>query len=94
MKTKNYNTDPLKIINFKIAVKILSIINDEPKINPTNLAMQTGLQYSRCYRYLVWWDMLQCIKITFLGKRQSISLTPRGKDISKKLKNVTFDDHT
>lgn len=71
-------------LNMGVALRILSILREHGHTNKTNLAGKSGLNYSRCVKYVKILMMLGWIKIVF-DDDNYLAITDKGIEIVNRL---------
>lgn len=56
------NKKELKRIEWSIVRRIITILQSNPRMKKTHIAMKSGLGYDKCMLYLAWMDMMGLIR--------------------------------
>ena len=52
----------LKRIEWSIVRRVVTILQSDPRMKKTHIAMKSGLGYDKCMLYLAWMEMLGLIR--------------------------------
>ena len=81
----DYNRSNLKKIDWRIVTIILKHLYENSYEKRTNLAMISGLQYSRFMRYLKWLQFVKWVEVIEKDESKMVQLTSTGTEICEKL---------
>lgn len=68
------------LFNMSIILRILSTLHEEGRMNITNLASRTRLNYSKCMKYINLMALLGWIKVIF-DETHYLAITEKGFEV-------------
>ena len=75
-----------KIFSVDVIIRILSTLRENGRLNRTNLAGKTGLNYKQCVKYITLLQTIDWIRV-IIDRNHYTVITERGIEIVEKLQN-------
>ena len=76
-----------KTFNIAVIRRILSTLHEHGQMKMTNLAGKTGMNYSKCVKYINLLGLLGWVEV-FSGKNRYVIVTDKGMQVNELFSNV------
>ena len=75
-----------KIFSIDVIIRILSTLRENGRLNRTNLAGKTGLNYKQCVKYIALLQTIEWVRV-IIDRNHYTVITERGIEIIEKFQN-------
>ena len=75
-----------KIFSIDVIIRILSTLRENGRLNRTNLAGKTGLNYKQCVKYIALLQTIEWVRV-IIDRNHYTIITERGIEIIEKFQN-------
>jgi len=76
-----------KIFSIDVIIRILSTLRENGRLNRTNLAGKTGLNYKQCVKYIALLQTIEWVRVV-VDRTHYMVITEHGIEIVEKFQNI------